>query len=88
MTDHAAQLEGALRRLERSDMTSMSDQPPGTVWLTTDQVAERLRVSRKTVERLRASGRLPTFRAWQKGQPRFRQQDVDGLMETEPAVSS
>jgi hypothetical protein len=63
----------------------IQDQPAETTWLTTEDVMARLKVSRRTVERLRKGEqpRLPTFRAHAAGLPRFRQQDVDALMESQ-----
>lgn len=62
----------------------IQDQPADTTWLTTEEVMARLKVSRRTVERHRAAGRLPTYRAHAAGLPRFRQQDVDRLLEPQP----
>lgn len=57
---------------------------PQRPWLTQDEAAERLGVSVRTVERLRASGRLRTFRAVPDGAPRFRVEDVDAVMVPDP----
>lgn len=69
---------------EEHDVT----EPADLQWLTQQQAADRLQVHVRTVERHRASGRLPTYRATPGGAPRFRVQDVDALMQPDSTTSS
>ena len=50
------------------------------IWLTKAEAAERLRVSTRTVDRLADTGALARYRH-QGRLLRFKQEDVDGLME-------
>lgn len=49
-------------------------------WLTIEEAAEYLRVSRRTIYRWVHDGLLPGYRAGPRGPWRFRQEDLDGLM--------
>lgn len=54
---------------------------PGTPWLTIDQVAERLQVSVRTVERMVTSGRLTERRPLPDSRTRrYHVDDVDAAM--------
>lgn len=86
MTDPLDQLMDALARYERNGGTMPNDQQP-LLWLTQQQVADRLQCSIRTVERLRGSGRLRTYRATPGADPRFRAQDVDGLMQPDTSTT-
>jgi excisionase family DNA binding protein len=61
-------------------MTENAPQPE-QVWLTQQQAADRLGVHLRTIERARAAGQLPTYRAGTKRGLRFRVEDVDALMQ-------
>lgn len=55
---------------------------PDPVWLTIEQVADRLQVSIRTVERMVAAGRLAEYRPLPKSTTRrYRVQDVDAAMD-------
>ena len=56
------------------------DNPHKLIWLTKAEVAERLRVSTRTVDRLADAGSLTRY-GHQGRLLRFRLVDVDGLME-------
>jgi excisionase family DNA binding protein len=58
----------------------MTETPTTAQWLATDDVMARLGVSRRTVERLRRTGRLPTYRTAPGAAPRFRVEDVDAVL--------
>jgi excisionase family DNA binding protein len=60
-----------------------NDQPAAGRYLTTSEAADFLRVSTKTIERLVKSGRLRSYRIAGSGPRRFRQQDVERILESE-----
>jgi excisionase family DNA binding protein len=64
----------------------MEQQPQ--VWLTQQQAADRLGVHLRTIERHRAAGRLPTYRAGTSRGLRFRVEDVDALLELDQPNST
>ena len=46
-------------------------------WFTIEEAAEHLRVSRRTIYKLTAEGRLPAFRIGRERHRRFRKEDLD-----------
>lgn len=61
-------------------VSPMTDPEQPQQWLTQQQAADRLGVHLRTIERHRAAGRLPTYRAGTTRALRFRVEDVDALM--------
>lgn len=53
-------------------------------WLTADEAAERLHVTRRTLDRYRTEGRLRAFRIGPRA-VRFRPDDLDALAQPIPA---
>ena len=49
-------------------------------WLTAWEAMDHLKVSRATLSRLCASGRLPCYRLGENGTRRFKRTDLDALM--------
>lgn len=49
-------------------------------WLTIEEAAEYLRVSKRTLYRWLHDGLLPGYRAGPRGPWRFRREDLDGVM--------
>lgn len=47
-------------------------------WLTSDEASEYLQVTRRTLDRYRAEGRLPAYRIGQRA-IRFKRADLDAL---------
>ncbi|MBF8266332.1 MAG: HTH 17 protein [Dehalococcoidia bacterium] len=48
-------------------------------WFTVNEVAEYLCISRRTVYKLTAEGRLPAFRIGKERHRRFRKEDIDRI---------
>ncbi len=53
----------------------------GDEWLTLDEAAGYLKVSKPTVYRYCSEGALPFYKLAGTGQRRFRRRDLDALME-------
>lgn len=49
-------------------------------WLTIEEAAEYLRVSKRTIYRWLHDGLLPGYRAGPRGPWRFLREDLDGMM--------
>jgi excisionase family DNA binding protein len=77
--DPTQQLMAALDGYERR--TGDVTEPRTTEWLTQQEAADRIGVHLRTIERHRAAGRLPTYRAGTKRGLRFRVEDVDALLQ-------
>jgi excisionase family DNA binding protein len=60
-----------------------ADGQPSPSFMTSSEVADFLRFSTKTIQRLVQSGRLKAYRLCGAGPRRFRRQDVERLLEVE-----
>jgi excisionase family DNA binding protein len=56
-------------------------------WLTADEAAEYLQVTRRTLDRYRTEGRIPAYRVGPRA-VRFKRADLDALAQPIPAGGS
>ena len=92
------ELDGGLERLEhmgrirserlRDQMQYWRTPPaPAQNWYTVDEAAQYLRVSRRTVYQLVKEKLLTPYRVRGVGHRRFKQEDMDGVMQKEQDIS-